>query len=175
MKLFINTTIIFSVLLAINSSGFYDLQFESIDGAMVNTSSFKGKKVVIAVVSSEQKSVRLIEYLDSTQKANDSVRVIAIPTGDFKGTVNVQTLKELRNRLSIIISKPMKVTKESGAQQHALFSWLTKSAENTHFNMDVSGEGQLFFISAKGTLFGVFPKDTPARIISRTINQSFTE
>jgi len=175
MKIFINTAIIFSVLLSISTSGFYDLQFESIDGTTINTSSFKGKKVVIAVVSADQKVARLIEYLDSTQKANDSVRIIAIPTGDFKSTVNVQTLKDLRSRLSIIISKPMKVTKESGVQQHALFSWLTKSAENTHFNMDVSGEGQLFFISPKGTLYGVFPTGTPLRIISRAITQSFTE
>ena len=175
MKFFINTAIVFSIMFGINATGFYDFQLETIEGAIIKTSSFRGKKVVIAVVSAEQKAMRLIDYLDSTQKANDSIRVIAIPTGDFKGNVNTQAIKDLKKRISIIVTKPMKVTKESGANQHALFSWLTKRTENTHFDMDVSGEGQLFVISAQGTLYSVLPNQTPERIITRVIHQSFTK
>jgi hypothetical protein len=56
-----------------------------------------------------------------------------------------------------------------------LFAWLTQSSENRHFNMDVGSEGQLFIVSAKGTLYCVLPKNTPQKFINKAINQPFNE
>jgi hypothetical protein len=41
--------------------------------------------------------------------------------------------------------------------------------------MDVEGEGQVFVISTKGTLYSVLPKNTPKAVIGKIINKSFNE
>jgi glutathione peroxidase-family protein len=164
-----------SMILNTPSGSFYDVKFESLDGTVIRTSSYKGKKVVVAVVSANTASVSLVKYLDSVQKANMGVQVIAIPTTDFDGSVSAQDLKSLKKNISIVVAKPVKVKKANGSFQHPLFLWLTEAKENQHFNMDVEGEGQVFVISAKGTLYSVLPKDTPLAVTGKVINQAFTE
>jgi glutathione peroxidase-family protein len=156
------------------ASSFYDISFQSLDGSVIKTSAYQGKKVVIGVVSGSAAGVKLVKYLDSVQKADPGMIAIAIPTGEFDGSVKTQDLRELKKNISILISQPLNVRKTNG-EQHSLFAWLTKSSENTHFNMDVSGEGQLFFISAKGTLYGVLPGGTPYKVITKVMNQTFTK
>jgi glutathione peroxidase-family protein len=156
-------------------SSFYDIKFESLDGTVIKTSSYQGKKVLVAVVSGNTANASLVHYLDSVQKSATSVQVIAIPTNDFQGSVSMQDLKDLKKNLSIIVAKPVKVRKTNGSFQHPLFLWLTQAKENHHFNIDVEGEGQLFFVSAKGTLYSILPKDTPLAVVSKVINQPFNE
>jgi hypothetical protein len=129
----------------------------------------------MAVVSANAAGLKMVRLLDSVQSANDSIRAIAIPTGDFNGVVSTQDLRDLKKNISIVITKPLKVKRANGAQQHPLFAWLTQSSENSHFNMDVVGEGQLFIVSAKGTLYCVLPNNTPQKYINKAINQPFTE
>lgn len=154
---------------------FYGIKFESLDGTLINTSVYQGKKVVVAIVSADTSNLSLVRYLDSIQKVNTGIQVIAIPTGDFNGNINVQDLKNIRKKLSILITKPLRVKKSNASLQHPLFNWLTQSKENKHFDMDVDGEGQVFVISAKGTLYSVLPKNTPKVVISKIINKSFNE
>jgi glutathione peroxidase-family protein len=155
------------------TNSFYDISFQSLDGSLIKTSSYQGKKVIIGVVSANAAGIRLVKYLDSIQKADPSMQAIAIPTGEFDGSVKTQDLRDLKKNISILISQPLTVRKTNSAQ-HPLFAWLTKSSENNHFNKDVSGEGQLFFISAKGTLYGVLPGGTPYKTINKVMNQTFT-
>ena len=138
-------------------------------------SAYQGKKIIIAVVSGNEESINLVKYLDSVQRANTDIRAIAIPTGDFNGSISARSLNDLRKNISILVTKPLKVKRANGAQQHPLFSWLTQSSENKHFNMDAEGEGQIFIVSGKGTLYGVLPKGTPWKYISKAINQPFNE
>ena len=156
-------------------SSFYDIKFETLDDSIVRTSDYQGKKCIITVVSANTVSVNLVRYLDSTQKANTNVQVIAIPTGEFDGNVSLQDLKNLKKNLSIVVTKPLNVRKDNSLLQHPLFVWLTQNAENQHFNKDVEGEGQIFIVSGKGTLYSVIPKDAPRAIITKIINQPFTE
>jgi glutathione peroxidase-family protein len=157
------------------ASSFYDIKFESLDGTVIKTSSYQGKKIIVAVVSANTAGVSLVRYLDSVQKANANVIVIAIPTGEFNGTVTVQELKDLKKNLTIVVTKPLKVRKANASLQHPLFVWLTQAKENTHFDMDVDGEGHVFVISARGTLYSVLTKDTPRTVLGKVINQPFNE
>src|SRR6185436_18331579 len=97
--IFINAAVICAVL----TTGFYDIKFESLDGVLIKTSSYQGKKCVIVVVSANTASVNLVRYLDSIQKANINVQVIAIPTNDFDGSVSVQELRNLKKNLRIVV------------------------------------------------------------------------
>lgn len=156
-------------------SGFYDIKFESLEGSLIKTSSYQGKKVLVAVISGNAANAGFVDYLDSVQESTTNIQVIAIPTSDFDGSVSMQDLKELKKNINIMVAKPIKVKKANGSFQHPLFVWLTQAKENQHFNIDVEGEGQLFFVSAKGTLYSVLPKDAPLAVISKVINQPFNE
>jgi glutathione peroxidase len=158
-----------------SSNSFYEINFETLDGNIINTTSCQGKKTIITVVSANAAASDLITYLDSVQQANTNIQVIAVPTADFGGNINLPDLITLKNNSSIIITKPFKVKKTNGEQQHPLFAWLTKSSENNHFDMEVEGEGQLFIVSGLGTLYSVLPKNTPRTIVNRVINQPFAE
>jgi glutathione peroxidase-family protein len=164
-------------LICLNSftSSFYDIKFEALDGTIVKASSYQGKKVVIAVVSANTSSLTLVRYLDSVQRVNNSIQVVAIPTGDFNGDVNVQSLKALKKTITILVTTPLKVKKSNGSLQHPLFVWLTQTEENKHFNLDVAGEGQVFIVSSKGTLYSVLNKEVPVNVLGKVINQPFTE
>jgi glutathione peroxidase-family protein len=156
-------------------SSFYEIKFEAVDGTLIKTSAYQGKKVVVAVVSANSANLQLVHYLDSVQKANSSVQVIAIPTGDFNGDISVQDLKTLKKTISILVAAPLKVKKSYASFQHPLFQWLTKAKENQHFDMDVEAEGQVFVVSATGTLYSVLSKDVPMDILGNIINQNVTE
>jgi glutathione peroxidase-family protein len=156
-------------------SSFYDIKFEDLGGNIIRTNAYQGKKVVVVVVSANAAGVSLVRFLDSIQKANASVQVIAIPTNDFDGSVTMQDLKNFKKNISIVIAKPLKVRKANTTLQHPLFVWLTQAKENKHFDIDVTGEGQLFVVSAKGTLYSVLPKDTPLALTAKVINQPFTK
>src|SRR6266542_1655511 len=93
-----------TILLSASASiSFYEIKFESLDGTIIKTSAYQGKKCVITVVSANVAGVNLVHYLDSIQKANTNVQVIAIPTNEFDGSVTVQELKDLRKNLSIVV------------------------------------------------------------------------
>ena len=158
-----------------NSSSFYGIPFNSGNGTILNTSAYQGKKVVIAIVSGDAAGLNMVHYLDSVQHANTGLQVIVVPTSDFGGSVNRRDLEHLAKNINIVITQPLKVKKSNGIQQHPLFSWLTKSSENQHFDKDAEGEGQLFIVSGAGTLHSVLPKNTPKTVISRVINQPFSE
>src|SRR5215467_11742528 len=100
--------------LQLTTGGFYDIQFEALDGTVIKTSSYQGKKVIIAVVSANAEPATLVRYLDSVQKTNKTVQVIAIPTGDFNGDVREQGLKTLKKNSSIIIAAPLRVKRSHG-------------------------------------------------------------
>src|ERR1044071_7511902 len=93
--LFMATTLISTL----SNIGFYDIKFEALDGTIIKTSAYQGKKCVIAVVSANTASVNLVNYLDSIQKTNVNVQVIAIPTNEFDGSVSAQELKNLKKNL----------------------------------------------------------------------------
>lgn len=174
MKLLFLPLLMFLFQLPDNST-FYDCKFESIQGTMLKTADYAGKKVVIAVVSVNEEGLTLARFLDSVQNASDSIQVVMIPTGDFSGNTSNKELKERVKGLHPIITKPLKVKKDNASMQHPLFAWLTQANKNHHFDMDVTGEGQVFMISENGTLYSVLPKGAPLGILAKAINQPFNE
>lgn len=130
-------------------------------------SSFSGKKILIVPFKTKE----FLERIDAIQKANtDILQVIAVPAIDFGDTVNAKSIST-GGRLSLILTQPMVVKKGSEAQ-HPLFKWLTNVSANTHFDTDVKEEGQMFFVSSKGTLYAVLNKRAPASLIRDLINRN---
>lgn len=153
------------------SSQIYDQNFLSLDSSTVNFSSFKGKKVLITEFNSSNSDSAQLQYLDSLQRNDTSIVVIAVPAIDFGGAFNKKDLKKLKNSFNsnFIISSPASVKKKSGSKQHPLFKWLTKVSENEHFDDEIEVAGQLYIISKKGVLYAVLGKETPKSIITEAL------
>ena len=149
-------------------TGFYDLQFKTIDGAVVNTFAFQGKKIVVAVISASTQNLSLIGFLDSLQKKNGSIQVIAVPTGDFGGNIKVSDLKSINRDLSIVVSEPL-IVKKASTSQHPLFSWLTHVSSNSHFDVDVTGEGHVFVVNSSGEMVSCLKAGVPKEVILKIV------
>jgi glutathione peroxidase-family protein len=154
---------------ATDGSGFYDIEFKTIDGTVINASAYSGKKVIVAVVSASTQNLNLIQFLDSLQKNNSSIQVIAVPTGDFGGNVKLTDLKNLKKNLSIVITEPFSVKKANSNLQHPLLAWLTNVKQNTHFDMDVTGEGHVFMINRNGEMVSCLSAGVPKEVLLRLI------
>lgn len=153
---------------------FYNIQFERVDGAMLNTASYQGKKVIIAIVDAETPDLDQLRFLDSLQRNSINLEVIGVLTEDFGKKARRKDVKDSIVNFKLIITRPLKVRK-SKAEQHPLLSWLTSEKENLHFDIDVRSAGQLFLVSGKGTLFSVLIKETPRHVINKVITQAFPE
>ena len=130
---------------------------------------------MIIVINAANPNLNQLRYFDSIVTSNAAVKVIAVPTEDFGAISNLSVLKSLQKSLTLVISKPLKVKKGGLQTQNSLFSWLTNTSQNTHFDYDVESEGQLFIVSEKGTLFTVLPKEASFDLANSIINQSFNE
>lgn len=156
-------------------SNFYNQRLQTIDGNTINTSIYQGKRVVIVVINATTPNVTQLQYLDSIENSNALIKVIAIPTEDFGAAANIPTLNNLQKTTGFTVTTPLKVKKNGSQAQSPLFSWLTNSVQNTHFDNDADGEGQLFIVSEKGTLFAVLAKNAPLDVVGKVINQPFSE
>ena len=139
----------------------YDYSFTSIEGNNVSLSSYQQKTIIIATlpVTVSAENNQHLARLDSLSRAHPSTLVmIGVPSVEDGYTEqNTESLKTwYRTYLGnqFVISKGM-YTHKTSANQHPLFKWLTDKNLNMHFDMDVEGIGDQFFISENGTLYGV--------------------
>ena len=131
-------------------------------------SSYQGKKILIVVLPGtvSDADTSFLQAINNTDKQyKQQLKIIGAPSLEDGYTVsNANKLKQWYKKYldaNIVITEPMH-TRKTSPGQHSLFSWLTKKEHNTHFDEDVAGAGQKFFISASGELYSVF--DPPARL-----------
>jgi len=55
-------------------------------------------------------------------------------------------------------------TRRDSTSQHPLFNWLTHADQNAHFDIDVTGTGQTFFINEEGQLYSVNDPGIPLTV-----------
>lgn len=155
-------------------SSIYDVQVEPVEGGnAISMSSYVNKKIVITVINAARPSVSQLLWLDSLQRANASLKIIAVPAIDLSDVVSDVSIAALKTGLSLdfVITRAANVKKSAGNNQHPLFKWLTHVSENAHFDRDVESTGQLFIVSRTGTLYSVLNDDVPVAMISRVLNQ----
>jgi glutathione peroxidase-family protein len=155
------------------SSGIYDQSIMALDSSTVRFSSFAGKKILIAEFNAAQIDISQLRFLDSLQKANSSLQVVAIPSKGIGTTVNKNDLAALQTQLNLsyIICLPAVAKKTGGGvQQNGVFKWLTNVSENSHFDQDVGPQSQMFFINEQGVLYAVLGKEAPQSIIREVLS-----
>jgi len=143
------------------SSTFYDFRFRTIEGVNRQTSEFAGRKIVILVLPSTRQpgEETYLQRLDSLSKAHPEIVMIGVPS--YEEGFSLDSLQSLkiwyRSELDsqFIITDGLYTRKTSVIGQHPLFKWLTDKDQNIHFNEDVAGPGQQFFINGQGQLYCV--------------------
>lgn len=154
----------------------YETNFLSIDGQTVNMSSFKGKRILVASVDATEPKAEKFMFLDSIMQTQPGIQVIIVPAIKDGSIAVKERIKELSGatRSKIIIADPAGVSKKEGKEQQALFQWLTKKENNTHFDMD-GGADQYFIISAEGTLYAVAEAGAPNSVLLNLLKINFDE
>ena len=155
----------------------YDVQVQSIDGKIINMASFKGKKILIASGSPDILQKETIPFLDSLQKVNASLVIIAVPASDFGGTQNSAILTSIENsvKTSLLITTLSELKKEGGVSQNALMQWLTNRSRNSHFDAEVNTDSQLYVISESGILYCVLEKGAPLSVLRDVLKNPVDE
>jgi glutathione peroxidase-family protein len=159
-----------------SGSSIYEISIETIESNTISLSAFAGKKLLIVEFNAAHPDTAQLVYLDQLQKKGDPIKVIAVPAIDFGGTVDQRGLVRLKIILGpdFIMTKPSRTNKKD-IDQSRLLRWLTNASENSHFNMDVEGEGQVFIVSEKGTLYSVITKSSPKEMIEKVLYRGIKE
>jgi glutathione peroxidase len=155
-------------------SSIYDYSFTTIEGIQTSLNSYQGKKIIILTLPISQNTENNIylQRLDSLSKAHQgNVVMIGVPSFEdgysIEGSNNLKTWYRSILDSQFLISKGLHTRKSSS--QEPLFKWLTDKDLNRHFDLDVEGAGQQFFISETGNLYGVI--DPEARMSNKIFNK----
>jgi glutathione peroxidase-family protein len=151
----------------------YDISIQGIDGKSISLASYQGKKILIAAVSADNLQKGQLRFLDSLQAGNPAVAVIAIPASDYKGANDSLVIDGVKksSTLRMQVAAADGVKKTNGSKQNRLMQWLTSVSSNTHFDLDVTTDNQLYVISESGVLYAVLEKGAPASLINQLLKQ----
>jgi len=140
----------------------YSFSITTAEGQQHSLQEYGGKNILILVLPVTQtgNDSLYLKWVDSVAAAHaEDLQVIGVPsyedgyTNNMAAALNTFYRQFLNARL--LISSGLNTHKTS-VTQHALFAWLTNSSQNIHYDKDVAGTGQMFFITGQGTLHGVF-------------------
>ena len=174
MRLIFFLAIFYSVP-ALSQSSIYELDIQTITGETVSFKAYKGQKILIASVSTDnlQKKGALV-FWDSLKAANPKTAMILMAAGDMGTAVDSAALNNIKNNTSdkLVLSGTVQVKKDKGNNQNPVMQWLTDGNKNSHFNADVETDQQIYVISESGVLYAVLGKGVSPSVIDQVLKQN---
>ena len=146
-----------------NTTSFYDITINSIDGDVIDFSSFKGKNVLIVNVASYcgfTGQYKALEKLFTENK--DNLIVIGVPCNQFGGQEpnnekQIQEFCEKNFGVSFTLTEKVDV---KGSNQHPLYKWLTNKNLNGAIESSVKWNFQKYLVNKNGQLINYFLSTT---------------
>ena len=115
--------------------------------------------LVILQVNKTDSNLKILSSIDSFATAFQSrIAVVGIPT--FEYGYNDDSLVALTDWYrkfggkNLIVSKGL-ISGKTNKSQSQLFAWLTNASLNGHFDQEIDGPGEVFFIDESGQLYGI--------------------
>lgn len=146
--------------------GIYDYDIVLADGQTHSLSEYQGRKMMIVILPATRttEDSAYFSRIDSIGSANTGqLTVIAVPSYEdgFTDDSTAGLLQWYQRILdsNVVVTQGMH-THLAVPEQHALFSWLTHASVNGHFDEDIAGPGQMYFINETGELYGMFMPDS---------------
>jgi glutathione peroxidase len=153
----------------------YNYSVATIEGTNISLNNFQGKKILLITlpITRNDNSVSLLHSLDSLYNLHSNSLVI-IGTPSFEDGYNIDIKEDLKLwyrsilHQNIIITDGLYTRKSSGSRQDSLFTWLTDKTKNGHFDNDIIGPEQKFFVWHDGELTALM--GSQSKIGGRTMN-----
>lgn len=142
----------------------FTLQFQDSQGNTINMNSFPNKKILLVNIATNSPRVNQLAGLQQLQQQYaDSLVVIAFPSNSFgnesRSDAEIKQYCQGNYGTTYIIAAKSPVT---GTGMNALYTWLSRSADNGDMNLNIGGDFQKVLIGKDGSILGVFsPKIDP--------------
>jgi hypothetical protein len=164
MKLFLTSIILLAASAGLRAQGgIYGITFSDMGGIQHTVGDYQGQKIWLVVLPATQTGVdsAFLQRVDSVALANaGQVKTVCVPSYEDGYSDSLQAaLQPFYVGLlgtSVTITQGMYTHQASGGQQHPLFAWLTHVSGNTHFEEEVGGAGEMYFVDTQGSLYGVY-------------------
>lgn len=144
------------------SGGIYDFSLTAIDGTSLPLSQLRGKKLLIVVLPASRQgrdSLMLLQLDSISRKYPSQLTILGVPS--FENGFTTGSLAALRQFYGsvmgpqLLLAQGVYTNKSSGSGQNTLFAWLTDKNKNGHFDEEVKGPGQKYWVNETGQLVSV--------------------
>lgn len=146
--------------MTMNGTSLHTLQFPSIDGGVIDFSTFAGKKVLIVNTASDCMYTDQYKQLQELHTLyNDKLAIIGFPSNDF-GEQEPGSNKEIKNFCSYKYGVTFPLASKSeviGVNANPVFKWLTAQTLEGNANKGIDWNFQKFLCNEEGQLIDVFP------------------
>lgn len=141
------------------NASIYDININTIDGKLIELSSFKNKHILFVNVASECGFTR--QYKD-LQKLSDTypsgLIVIGSPCNQFGNQESgdasqIQTFCERNFGVTFLLTEKINV---KGKKQHPLYKWLTNKELNGNKDSNVKWNFQKYLVNKEGKLIDYY-------------------
>jgi glutathione peroxidase-family protein len=152
----------------------YSIHFKSLDNAEISLSAYQGKQILVAEFDASRPDRQFLLSLDSLYQGHGGqLVVIVIPVQDFGTALSAGDLSALMKNIGVhyLVSESSYAQKAKGNMQHPLLRWVTDKNFNTHFDNDITQEGEIFLFNKKGRVYARFNKSIPGPVVQRIINR----
>lgn len=163
-------------IMAQNNQNFHSFTVKSIDGADVNLSSFKGKKVLVVNTASRCGNTPQYKELEALYKkyGGDKLVIVGFPANNFmrQEPGSNAEIKEFCTKNYGVTFPMMEKISVKGDDMHPLYKWLTTKELNGKEDSPVKWNFQKFMIDENGNYVGhVAPGESPmCEAIEKWIN-----
>lgn len=140
-------------------SALYSIPITSLQNNPIDLSQFKGKKILFVNVASQCGFTPQYKDLQKLhEQYQDKLAIIGVPCNQFgkqePGTsAQIQEFCSVNYGVSFLITEKVDV---KGKNQHPLYIWLTKKAENGKKNSTVRWNFQKYLVDEDGQLIDYF-------------------
>ena len=156
----IKVLIIAMTIFAAGPANVYQFKVPSIDGATIDFSKFKGKKILIVNTASKCGYTPQYVELEKLHKAYGSkLVIIGFPANNFGGqepgsNAEINDFCKKNYGVSFIMAEKVSV---KGEDIHPLFKWLTSKSDNGVMDAEIKWNFTKFLLDEKGKLLAVYP------------------
>ena len=150
-----------NVLFAQNSSNFYDIKAQTLEGETFDFSQLKGKKVLIVNTASKCGFTSQYKELEELNKkyGGKKFAILGFPSNDF---MNQEPLseKDIREFCTInygVTFQMMSKISVKGDDIHPVYQWLTSKQKNGVMDSKVKWNFQKYLVDENGVLISTLP------------------
>jgi len=141
------------------TASIYDIKINALNGSEIDLSTFKGKHILFINVASKCGFTGQYEDLQKLYTTyQDKLMVIGVPCNQFGGQ-EPGTIKDIQNFCKVNYGVTFLMTEKievKGKNQHPLYQWLTKKAQNGNTDSSVKWNFQKYLVDKQGHLVNYF-------------------